>query len=429
MSEAPHRILVTSCSSGIGQEIYHSLVNRRDVELYGIDTRDNTPGKCLFGPRFYPGAPPLSEERRFVEYVKYFCESRQISYLFAGRDSDINVLKQEESFIGVSVITSPLETCVVARSKKQTYEKLRDVVRVPEMFEVEKVKELPVFVKPDFGAGSVGCRRIDTMEELVSGYDKERDLITEVLTGAEYTVDSFTDLNGELLYHCPRERTITRAGISVVTSAVTDGRVLGQVQDMADKINNTIHFIGAWFFQVKESSDGSLCLLEIAPRVGGSSSFSRASGVNLPLLSLNLAMGLPVKVPSRDHPQRTMKLYKTFIDPPLTFHDLYLDLDDTIILRNVVNPSAMSCIYKYHGKGVRIHLITRNPGDLSKILSSFHIPCDIFASIHQISDLSVKSRYMIPNSVFVDDSFSERDEVSSSGMGIRCFDVDFLNFL
>jgi carbamoyl-phosphate synthase large subunit len=438
MSPGPHRVLVTSCGSGISQEIYHSLSTRRDVELFGIDCRDDTPGKVLYGPGFYPGAPPLADVKRFLEHVKHFCRLRKISYVFPGTDNDINVLKQAEGFLGVKVITSPIETCEIARSKKRTYEKLRGVVRVPEMFHLEEVREYPVFLKPEIGAGSVGCRRIDTVGELVAGYDRERDLICECLTDPrEYTVDAFTDSTGKLLFHCPRERSITRAGISIVSTTVTTSNLLEQVRSMADKINGAIEFVGAWFFQVKYARDMSLCLLEIAPRVGGGSAHSRIfSGVNLPLLSLNVAIGLPVSIRPglglKDDgavPEKTIKLYKTYMDPPLDFDHLYVDLDDTIILRGLVNPRAMACLYKFAGKGVPIHLITRNPGNLSRLLARFHIPESIFASITQVFDTSPKSIHMLPCSVLVDDSHRERTECCSTEKNIRCFDVDAFDYL
>ena len=37
---------------------------------------------------------------------------------------------------------------------------------------------------------------------------------------------------------------------------------------------------GSWFFQMKRDSEGHLKLLEIAPRIGGTSSLYRIKGVN-----------------------------------------------------------------------------------------------------------------------------------------------------
>jgi len=135
-----------------------------------------------------------------------------------------------------------------------------------------------------------------------------------------------------------------------VTSRVDDKKVKKQVHDMALNINGSLDFMGAWFFQVKHvenSTDSPLCLLEIAPRIAGAMAYSRISGVNLPLLSLNLVMGLPVRIGNVNHPESTMKAYKTYVIPPLKFDNLYVDLDDTLVIKNRVNPDAMRCLYKY----------------------------------------------------------------------------------
>lgn len=425
------RVLVTSCSSGIGQEIYHSLSHRRDIVLYGINSSENTPGKVLYGKLSYTGCPLLSDRAQFIQYVKHFCDLHEIKYIFPARDDDIVALKENEHEIGVTVITSPLETCVIARRKSITYETLGEVIRVPRIFKLEEIQEVdfPVFLKPDRGAGSIGCKKIDNSEELLSVYDRERDIICEVLPGKEYTVDCLTGKNGELFYHCPRERTIARSGISIVTSRVEDSRVLDEVKEMALRINDTIEFTGEWFFQVKHASDGSLCLLEIAPRIAGAMAFSRASGVNLPLLSLNMHMGLPVEVPDFHPPERTMKVYRNYIDPPLKVENFAVDLDDTLVIKGKVNPEAMACLYRQKNQGVAIHLVTRRPTSIIGYLRRFHIPETIFTSIKQIFDLSKKSLYIVPGSVFVDDSFKERQEVASSGKNIRVFDVDSFEYL
>ena len=430
----PTRVLVFPCGSGIGQEVYSSLSHRRDIELYGLDSNDNTPGKALYGKRFYSGAPLLSDPVQLREYIKYFCSVNEIKYIIPGTDDSVNFLKEGELEIGATVVTSSLETCIIARSKKLTYQILGRFIRVPTMYTMEEVEEyqgFPVFVKPDKGAGSIGARRVDSMNELVESY-KGDEIILENLHGPEYTVDCLTGSNGELLYNCPRQRSVARGGISIVTSRVDDEKIIQEVRDMAIKINNCIDLIGGWFFQVKhveDSVDSPLCLLEIAPRVAGAMAFSRMSGVNLPLLSLNIAIGLPVKIGAVNHPDRTMKVYKTYVDPPLKFDNLYVDLDHTLVLHSKVNHVAMACLYKYHARGIPIHLITRRPTNLSDYLREFHIPESLFTSIKQIFDLESKKKFIVPNSVFIDDSFRERQDCSSVELNIISFDIDAFEWL
>jgi len=51
----------------------------------------------------------------------------------------VNFLKGNEHQLVAKVITSPLETCEVARSKSRTYEILNQVVRVPEVYDIDSL--------------------------------------------------------------------------------------------------------------------------------------------------------------------------------------------------------------------------------------------------------------------------------------------------
>jgi hypothetical protein len=52
---------------------------------------------------------------------------------------------------------------------------------------------------------------------------------------------------------------------------------------------------------VKRNQRGELVVLEVAPRVGGTSALSRVHGVNLPLLSLYEAERQPVSILPGSH--------------------------------------------------------------------------------------------------------------------------------
>lgn len=49
-------------------------------------------------------------------------------------------------------------------------------------------------------------------------------------------------------------------------------------------------------FQLKRRENGQLVLMEIATRVAGTMEYQRSFGVNLPLLSLYNALGIPVSI-------------------------------------------------------------------------------------------------------------------------------------
>ena len=115
-------------------------------------------------------------------------------------------------------------------------------------------------------------------------------IITEFLPGSEYTIDCLSDQN-KLLVCEGRQRLRIRNGISVNSKIVEDPRFL----EIAEKICEKLDIIGAWFFEVKENSDGELILLEIAPRIAGTMALNRARGINFVALSLLIHEGVGVK--------------------------------------------------------------------------------------------------------------------------------------
>jgi hypothetical protein len=73
-------------------------------------------------------------------------------------------------------------------------------------------------------------------------------------------------------------------------------------------------------------------------------------------------------------------------------------------------------------------LLTRGTGDVRKKLQDFAMT-DLFDSIEQIPPTAPKSRFISqPKSIFIDDSFAERKEVSNH-LGIPTFAPDMLECL
>ena len=97
--------------------------------------------------------------------------------------------------IPAALITSPLQTCEITRSKTATYRALAGKVRVPRVYaSADRIDRYPVLVKPDRGQGSQGVHMVAAADELDDALREVRDpLICEYLPGEEFTVDCFSD--------------------------------------------------------------------------------------------------------------------------------------------------------------------------------------------------------------------------------------------
>jgi hypothetical protein len=101
---------------------------------------------------------------------------------------------------------------------------------------------------------------------------------------------------------------------------------------------------------------------------------------------------------------------------------------DTII-NNKVNCLAMAFLYRELNKNKDIYLLTRHRNDIQDTLKHYRISNDIFKKIIVVIDGTKKSNYVTEYSLFIDDSFKERNDVIINTKNVLCFDVDFFEYI
>jgi hypothetical protein len=401
------KILVFPCGSEIGLEIHRSLNSIPNIELIGGSSLDDH-GKFVYNN--YIGCFPFIDNPDFLPFLKDIISQYKIDAIYPAMDSVISHLKSFETYLDCKIISSCLETVQICSSKKATYNFFSKIVNVPKIYSIhQKSFEFPVFLKPDVGYGSRGVLKANNLEAInVHMENFPNCLVLEYLPGAEYTVDCISDKNGILLFIGPRERKRISNGISVNSSSVLDN---GEFISFANNISKYLKFNGAWFFQVKRNIAGELVLLEIASRFGGSSSVNRARGVNFSLLSIYISFGLDVKISPNTYEVEVSRSFDVLFSVNLFFDTLYIDLDDTIICGNIVNPDIMKFLFKCLNFNKRIILITRHRFNLNDTLIKYRLK-DLFDEIIHLKDGQKKSEYIgNESSIFIDDSFSERQDV------------------
>lgn len=96
----------------------------------------------------------------------------------------------------------------------------------------------------------------------------------------------------------------------------------------------------------------------------------------------------------------------------LTASDIYLDLDDTLLVHGKPYEGALTLMQRAHEKGTALHLITRHYRDPVITLKEHGLAENEFSSVIWIKDDIPKSQFIKGrNPIFVDDAFRERKEV------------------
>lgn len=399
-------ILVFPCGSEIGLDIYSSVCYSTYFHLIGGSSVEDH-GRFVYDD-YIPNIPYLNTPE-FIPAMRKIVKERKIDAIYPALDNVITVLKENEAELGCKVVASSIETVQICLSKRKTYERLKGIINIPHIYEASSFSEdiYPVFAKPDIGYGSRGTKLLNNQEELDTFVRGKHDLlIVEYLPGEEYTVDCFTDKDGNLLYSAARKRNRVKDGISVNTFYVDEQEEFEQI---AKGINSQLEFRGAWFYQVKRDNNGNLCLLEIASRLGGSSLLSRAVGVNFALLSLFDIFGYKVSVTKNDYYVELDRALENKYKTDLEYDSVYCDYDDCLILdKQEINTDLVKFLYQCVNKGKKIYLLSKHDGDLKKELIDFRLD-HLFDEVMHIEKEADKAEYInSKNAIFIDDSNAER---------------------
>lgn len=410
------RVLIFPGGTEIGLELRQALSWNKNVVLFSAGAPVASHAEYVFG-RHFP--IPSVFDPGWMDALRSLVQAQGITHIFPAHDDVILALAEHPGPLPAKVITSPELTCRIVRSKRRTLQELGGVVPVPRLYPgVGDVDVFPVFVKPDIGQGSFNAARADTRVELETLLQRDPTrLILEYLPGEEFTVDCFSDRERGLLYVNGRRRDRMRSGIAMKSAFVRDARFAQYAKAIASRLE----FHGAWFFQVKADGKGELKLLEVAARVGGTSALSRAAGVNLPLLSLFEAERYPLDIaPSDDGFTIDRALINRFRPTPV-YPALYVDLDDTLIVRGSVNPGVIRLIFQALDRGVRVSLLTRHAGDLPALLQRKRL-AGLFDEVIHVRDSQPKGNFIKEaDAILIDDSFAERKAVQAQ-LGIRVYD-------
>lgn len=414
-------VLVFPCGSEIGLELCRSLAHSAHFTVFGASSVEDH--GCFAYERYLEIKSMVGDVDFLGEFNQMLAE-HGIEFILPAHDSALLAFAefQDRGELKAVALVPDAATAAVCRSKSSTYRRFFGLTPVPRCYAPEDIETavFPLFAKPDAGQGSKGATLV---QDLAAARERLRtapdSLLMEYLPGHEYTIDCLTDRHGKLRFLAGRERRRVVNGISVNVRRI-DNPAFRRIGEM---INSQIPLRGAWFFQIRENADGEPVLLEIAPRIAGASGFQRAQNVNLALLSLYDRMEHDIEIMEArlDGLEYDRALAGSF---RFDFHykAAYIDFDDTLIRRDgTVDTDLVKFVFQCRNQGIRVVLLTRHLGDIAESLARYRLT-GIFDKVIPVPSHHSKSRFIKEkDAIFIDDSFSERAEVSRT-LGIPVFD-------
>lgn len=418
-------VLIFPAGESNSIELHDALSHNVNIQVFGCSSVDRHGGYVFKNYRC--GIPNIADEN-FISEFNNLLDEWKIDFIFPTHDTVALHFAENRDKIRAKIIMSDLNTAVICRDKKRTYDMFKDCDFCPDIY--ENFSCLPVFLKPRDGQGAKGTLLINKTDEIPQNTDLEEFVLCEYLPGTEMTVDCITNSEGELCACLPRIRHRLLAGICVAGETVKPN---DEILHIAKTLNDRLAFLGLWYFQIKQAKDGKYKLLEISTRTAGTMCLSRARGVNLPLLSVYAAQGKPITVfenPYSVRMDRTL-ISRYFIDYP--FHSIYIDYDDTVVEQDCVCLPVIRFLYQCRNKGIYIALISRHEEDhddtVEESLEKHAISMNLFDEIIKLTFNQEKHDHITRvNSIFIDNAYSERKKVHDA-IGIPVFDVEGIEVL
>lgn len=264
---------------------------------------------------------PAVDAPNYIEALLEICKIEKVDAVISLNDLELPVLaKAKERFaeLGTQVVVSDENVVNICGDKFETFKFAESIfVPAPRTYLSAEaalhalssnIVKYPLIVKPRWGSASIGLYVVNSDSELVEAFancrriletsflsklatDSNVVLIQEFITGPEYGVDIFNDLNGVNRGVVLKKKLAMRAGETDKAVTVFSEKL----QAYSQAIGQSLGHIGNLDCDFLER-DGEFYLLEMNPRFGGGYPFSHEAGANLVKALLQCIRGKGDKV-------------------------------------------------------------------------------------------------------------------------------------
>jgi carbamoyl-phosphate synthase large subunit len=317
-----YNVLLTGAGAPGGPGIIKAIKQSPQINVVAADADEFAAGRFLT-EKFE--LIPRASDANFIPEIRRICSRHNIHVVFPLVTNELFLFalhKKEFIEAGIKVVVSDNDSLQLANNKRMLYEHLdkKDIL-VPQFHSVKTVEEfiaaakalkypgMDFCFKPCVSNGSRGFRIVSqtrnefdllfnqkpanayiTFEkavEILSSKPFPELIATELLPGDEFTIDTILD-KGELKIILPRKRIKMREGISIRGEFVDHTEIINYCR----KILGSLHLHGPIGIQVKQARDGTFKILEINPRIQGTSVAALGMQINLPLMAIYQELGL-----------------------------------------------------------------------------------------------------------------------------------------
>ncbi len=273
-------IIITAIGKRV-ELIKHLKTNGRVV---GVDSSELNAGR-FFTDAFY--MIPKASESGYIDSLLNVCKKEKADYIIPLHEAEFDILcdnRDRFTKVGTTLVLSDKAIIDICKDKKKTAQFFRKYnIEAPQTYDRDNVgnAEYPLIIKPLDGMGSMGVFIAVDEEDLKYAIKKTSNpIIQEKLEGTEFTMDVLCDVSGNIIYIVPRERLEVRDGEVNKSRVVLEKSIIELSERVVKSLQQEGTVRGPLTLQCFKTSEGTLKMLEINPRLGGGVPLSFASGAD-----------------------------------------------------------------------------------------------------------------------------------------------------
>lgn len=208
------------------------------------------------------------------------CEKRGVSMIIPTRDGELLFYAMNKSAFetaGISVMVSSEQAVSTCLDKLIFAQRFADYV-IPTSLNAEDFSADSFVVKERFGAGGESIGLGLSFEQAVSHSKKlQSPIFQPYIEGNEFSTDVYVSRKGTLKGIVTRKRELVLNGESQITQTVNHPAIEKLISTLVEHMDGAY---GHLIFQVMETSDNRLFVIECNPRFGGASTLSVKMGLD-----------------------------------------------------------------------------------------------------------------------------------------------------
>lgn len=274
-------VLITSISKKMG--LIQAVRNAGEKleclnQIFGADSDEQSIAK--YGVDVFWHCPLMQNLTK--DDILRYCQENSIHAIIPTRDQELPFFAEQKGFFethDIKIMVSSPETVNICLDKKAFADHLmlNGYLAIPTELSLSEISAPYYVVKERHGAGAhmVGLK-LSKEEAIAHGSKLKEPIFQPYIQGVEWSVDLYRTSYGEVKGIIARRRDLIVNGESQITTT----RQYPELETLCTNVANLLNIEGHALFQVMETAEGRLWIIECNPRFGGASTASLAVGLD-----------------------------------------------------------------------------------------------------------------------------------------------------